>query len=196
MQDTAYQSILDDRVDLSLYDPPQSMIPDGFAANNCTVYLPRYYYDQTVKQIEWLREATGAMWPRTYAIPLDRSYVIEAYDTYSTQYRIVPGSYIWGWDISVASGTLTNVYINITDPCSQRSIFSSYVNASMLTSTRTWKRPRVLSRPYRVDSQGLIDIQIRNNSASDLILCYVLHVSEPSESLSGTVVPPQDLETL
>jgi hypothetical protein len=148
-----------------------------------------------VKQIEWLRSATDAMWPRQYAVPQTRT-AISAYETLSTQYRIVPGSYIWGWDITIVSGSINSVFINVTDPCAQRLLFSTYVNASILTSSSTAKRPRVIPRPYMIDGQGLIDIQIRNNSSSSVTLCFVLFASEPSQSLSGTVVAPTNLEYL
>lgn len=197
MQDTSYQSILPDRVDLSLYDPAQSMIPDGFAANATIRYLPRRYYAQTVKQIEWLRDATDAMWPRQFPVPEDLNTVIEPYGTYSTQLRMVTGAYIWGWDIAIlTSQTTADVFINVTDPCSQRSLFSTYINSAIATSSSKAKRPRVIPRPYRIDGNGLIDAQIKNNSSSNLQMTFVLFASEPSASLNGTVVPPTDLEYL
>lgn len=196
MQDTNFQTILPDRVDLSLYEPAQSMIPDGFANNATIQYLPKRYYAQCVKDIEWLRLATDAMWPRMYPVPEDVNTQIGAYLTYSTQYRMVPGAYIWGWDIVILSGSITNVYINVTDPCTQRSLFNTYVNASIATSSSNIRRPRVIPVPYRVDGQGLIDIQIKNNSASSLQCCFALMASEPSASLGGTLVPPGTLEEL
>lgn len=191
-----FQTILPDRVDLSLDIPAQSMIGDGFAMNANIRYLPKRYYDFSVKQLEWLRSAVGAMYPRQYPVPLVAGTAISAFSTYPEQYRITPGSWIWGWDMTVVSGTIGNVYVQMTDPCTKRQIWSSYVNAAMLTSSSNARRPRVLPHPYQIDSDGLIDIQIKNNSASDLVLTFCFMTAEPAGNLGGTIVPPDTVEVL
>ncbi len=182
------ETIYPDRVDIDSYDPGQSMVPDGFALDAyMRGMLPKRYRPNAIAALEWLRQSREIFFPRWYPTPIDSQTSIAAYDTFTFQHRVVPGAFIWGWNCVALTGTITNMYVLIVDHCTRQSIFQSYVNANMLRNTNAYNRPSLLPEPYKVESQGLIDVQIRNNSASAISLQFVLHVAEPTSAQAGQV---------
>lgn len=161
--------------------PSQSMIPDGFAYNGyLRGGLPFRYREDAVAAISWIRDSAGAWFPRWYATPNNYASTVAAWDTYAEQHRMVPGGVIFGWNLAVISGTVTNLFFQIVDPCSRHSIFQTFVGGNMLRNPTAIRRPFILQSPYQVTTQGLIDVQIRNNSNAAVQVQLVLHVAEPA----------------
>lgn len=173
------QIIKQDRVDLDGI-PAQSMIPDGLAMNGYTRGgLPMRYYEDAVAALSWIRDSAGMWFPRWYVTPTDYDTTIAAYDTAALQHQITPGGVIFGWNIAVISGSLTSLWVQLVDPCSRHSVYQYFVNANSLRNAAAYRRPFLLQNPYQIKAQGLLDVQIRNNSGTAIQVQHVLHVAEP-----------------
>jgi len=164
------------------------MIADGFGMNASTRALPKRYRAAAIANIGWIRRSAGKYFPKMYPVPTTAQQ-IPARGAFDQQLRMVPGSFIWGWDIallSTAGGvTLPNLYILIVDPCNRTSLFQTFVNASIITNTAASRRPFVMNHPYEVTSaQGFIDVQIRNNNNSAVSVQFLLLTAAPSEAAS------------
>lgn len=192
------ETILADRVDIDNYDPGYPMVPDGFAMQaSLRPGLPKRYRPDAVGALAWLREAREIYYPKWYVAPLDPAATIAAYDTYTQQTRMVPGAYIWGWQfIALGDATTGQFYVQLVDPCTRQSVFQSYVNAASMTNTNAWEVPRLLTQPYKIESQGLLDMQIRNNSATAAGCQLILHVAEPATTPTAKLPYGQSVEAV
>lgn len=178
--------ILPDRVEVDPYEPLQDMIPDGFGMNCHIRALPKMYRPAAVANMGWIRKAAGQYYPKMYATPTDPlANPVPLRGAYDQQHRMVPGSYIWGWDLRLITVQdvvipATDLFVNIVDPCLRRSIFQTWVSANMLRTSVAFRRPFVLNHPYEVTTQGLIDVQFRNNSDNNAYIQLVLFTAAPS----------------
>jgi len=185
------ETVLPDRVELNRQIPEQSMIPDGFAMNAyLRGALPKRYREAAVDSLSWVRQSAGVWFPRWYPTPTNYAYTIAAYDTYAQQHRITPGALIWGWNLAMITGTITNLFIQVVDPCSRHALFQFFASGnSFRNPTYANRRPGLLLSPYQVQAQGLIDVQIRNNSSSAVQVQFVLHCAEPGTPATGMSQP-------
>jgi hypothetical protein len=179
--------------------PVEKPINDGFLYSLSMVYQPIVYRASALAQMEVLRRAVGYR-VREYVVPNSGNNPIAAYSQLEQQVNTVAGAYLWGLTFSApfnASGNDPgNIYIQITDACTESPLFSDYVLASQFNAVAPsdangWNRrnPPLLAQPLLIGPPGLLDVELYN-SASVAIKCQlVLLMAEPC-------IPPKQVEEL
>lgn len=158
-------------------------IVDGFTLNAALLYLPKRFFPNALAQLDVLRRAANYR-PRWYCVPDDFNQPVAAYDTLQYQIQVVPGSYLWGMNWTVLDGELSDLYIQITDSCTEIPLGSDFqAGAAFRPSGASQLWPRILGQPRLILEPGLVNVEIANTQASSRQCQLLLHFAEPCQQL-------------
>lgn len=184
----------------------ENQILDGFSLNLNIRYLPYHYPAACLNQSSVLRRANlyRARW---IVQPDDLNTPIPAYDTFEGQVHIMPGSYLWGFQVTqFEAGTFilvaaADVIIQVTDACTGVPLFSDYMAGSGFSPFSAapgapadarcgmGMAPHLLTQPRLIMEPGLINIEIANRATTTTRCQLLLFFAEPC------VVLNEDLST-
>ena len=165
---------------------------DGFSLNAGLLYLPKRFFPNALAQLDVLRRAANYR-PRWYCVPDDFNEPIAAYDTLQYQIRVTPGSYLWGlnWtvlpteDPRVDEALISDLYVQITDSCSEIPLFNDFVcGAALRPSGATQLWPRILGQPRLIIEPALVNVEIANTRSHSRQCQLLLHFAEPCEVIT------------
>ena len=166
-------------------------IIDGFTLNAALLYLPKRFFPSALAQLDPLRRAENYR-PRWFCVPDDFNQPIAAYDTLQYQLQVVPGSYLIGMNWTVLDGENTDLYIQITDSCTEIPLGSDFQNGAAFRpsgAAQLW--PRILAQPRLILEPGLVNVEIANAQSSSRQCQLLLHFAEPcQEVFDQTGIPP------
>jgi hypothetical protein len=121
---------------------------DGFSLNLNIRYLPYHYTAAALSQSEVLRRANlyRARW---VVMPDDLNTPIPAYDTFEGQIKVVPGAYLWGFQVNQFNAAFALVAAAdaiIRCLATTRPVLGSPASARRWARTRTAASRRTYSR--------------------------------------------------
>lgn len=162
---------------------------DGFVYSLSMLYQPVVFRASALAQMEVLRRAVGYR-VREYCVPDQGDRPIAAYGQIEQQVNTMPGAYLWGLTFSAPFGEVSNpgseIYIQITDACTESPLFSDYALANQFTAVQGsdangWNRrnPPVLAQPLLIGPPALLDVEMYNSAAVAINCQLVLLVAEP-----------------
>lgn len=164
---------------------------DGFSLNLNIRYLPYHYTAACLSQSEVLRRANlyRARW---VVMPDDLNTPIPAYDTFEGQIKVVPGAYLWGFQVNqFEAGTFilvnpTDTIIQVTDACTGVPLFSDYASGAGFTNFSAAAAdahggiaPHLLTQPRLIMEPGLLNVEIANRAVTTLRCQLLLFFAEP-----------------
>lgn len=184
-----------------------SLPVDGYMLSDFRVINPWDWQAQVLQQATSIdiRKA-NLIQDKLYAFPDDQTIVIQAYQTYQRQVKVVPGSILWGIRYTEYDGTWNSVnpvtgLIQVTDTCTGRKLFSEFTFGKGFGMFRSGTPaivpivPSLLPSPHFFADPGSMSVEIANSSASDLRCQLVLHLVEPCLAMEqigdgdGSVAP-------
>ena len=162
---------------------------DGFVHSLSMLYQPTVFRASALAQMEVLRRAKGYR-VREYCVPDQERETIPAYSQVEQQVNTMPGAYLWGMTFSAPFGetadNAANIFIQVTDACTESPIFSDYALASHFAATPSsntngWNRrnPPIFAQPLLIGPPALLDVEIYNKAAVAVRCQLVLLVAEP-----------------
>ena len=164
---------------------------DGFLYSMTMLYQPVVYRASALAQLEVLRRAQGYR-VREYCVPDQglNDTTIPAFSQVEQQVNTMPGAYLWGLTFSApfgeAENIAENIYIQITDACTESPMFSDYALASQFQATPSsdangWNRrnPPLLAQPLLIGPPALLDVEMYNSLGVAVTCQLVLLVAEP-----------------
>ncbi len=160
-------------------------IIDGFSYSLTRVPAASSYYQNCVAQLDTLRRANGYHM-RVYNVPDDMDEPVAAFGSLEYQVRTQPGSYLWGlmFALTGVTGAVTNISIQITDACTESSLFSDYVLGSAFAEDTSGiginRPPCLMGKPFLVGAPGLLNVELKNNFTSNINCQLLLFMAEPS----------------
>lgn len=172
---------------------------DGFSLNLNIRYLPYHYYAACLTQSEVLRRANlyRARW---IVLPDDFNTPIPAYDTFEGQVKVVPGAYLWGFQLNQFNAAFALVaaadaIIQVTDACTGIPLFSDYAGGSGFstfsaapgTDAHGGVAPHLLTQPRLIMEPGLLNVEIANRAVTALRCQLLLCFSEPCVVLEDKI---------
>jgi hypothetical protein len=172
---------------------------DGFSLNLNIRYLPYHYPAACLTQSEVLRRANlyRARW---IVMPDDANTPIAAYDTFEGQVKVVPGAYLWGFqlnqfDAALALVAATDSIIQVTDACTGVPLFSDYSSGSGFSNfsaavgvdAHGGIAPHLLTQPRLIMEPGLLNIEIANRAVTTLRCQLLLCFAEPCVVLEDEI---------
>ena len=159
---------------------------DGFLLSASQLYLPTSFRASAFAQMETLRKAKG-YGPRVYLVPEQIIQPIPAQSQVEYQVRVQVGSYLWGMNLSVTAGSISNLTAMVTDACSEMPLFSDYVNGQNLTPVPSGvSRNPALTMCRPIGEPGTLNVEIYNSSVEDCTCQLALFVAEPCNP-TGTI---------
>jgi hypothetical protein len=178
-------------------DPMLKPIVDGFSYSLSRIPAAESYYQNCVANLDMLRRANGYR-ARWYNVPDDIDSPIPAFGQLEYQVRSQPGAYLWAimFALTAAGGgekdsaKATDLFVQITDACTETPILSDYARASVyaenLAGTGTNRPPCLLSQPYLLGDPALVNVEIYNKASTTRLCQLVLLFAEPE-------LPPNEL---
>jgi hypothetical protein len=168
----------------------KDQVLDGFSLNLNIRYLPYHYAAACLGQSGVLRRANlyRARW---IVQPDDLNTPIAAYDTFEGQVQVMPGSYLWGfqvtqYDAAFALVAATDAIVQVTDACTGVPLFSDYASGSgfspfsaMVGDFHGGVAPHLLTQPRLIMEPGLINVEIANRAVTAMRCQLLLCFSEP-----------------
>jgi hypothetical protein len=180
--------------DTSISEVP---IVDGFTHSVSMLLLPTTYRALVVAQMETLRRASNYQF-KMYSAPDSSNATIPAYSQNEYLVKMRPGTLVWGMWMSVVTGSLKQVYVEVTDMDTGTPFISDYEISQMLSSllnpapARVFERyPFLLSEPRLVSGSGQITIETYNSSSGVLTVQLVLFCAEPVPTADPCADPGQ-----
>ena len=166
-------------------------IIDGFSLNAALLSLPKRFFPNALAQLDVLRRAANYR-PRWYCVPDDFSNPIPAYDTLQYQLQVAPGSYLWATNWTVLDGENSDLWIQITDSCTEIPLGSDFqCGAAFRPTGATQLWPRIFGQPRLILEPGLINVEIANTQSSSRQCQLLLHFAEPCLEIEDqTGIPP------
>ena len=169
--------------------PVEKPVNDGFLYSLSMLYQPVVYRASALAQMEVLRRAVGYR-VREYVVPNSGNNPIPAYSQYEQQVNTLPGAYLWGLTFSApfadTANDPENIYIQITDACTESPLFSDYTLASMFNAVAPsdangWNRrnPPLLAQPLLIGPPALLDVEMYNRGSAAITCQLVLLMAEP-----------------
>lgn len=173
---------------------------DGFSQNLNIRYLPYHYFAACLTQSEVLRRANlyRARW---VVQPDDLNTPIPAYDTFEGQVKVVPGSYLWGFQVcefnaAFVAVAAANTIVQVTDACTGIPLFSDYTagsgfspfSAAVALDARGGIAPHLLTQPRLIMEPGLLNVEIANRSVATLRCQLLLCFAEPCVVLEDEAI--------
>jgi hypothetical protein len=174
-------------------------IQDGFLLN--PAWTPNPYDAQVLAlgQLDTVRRAN--LYQSKWLVLPEQGAAIDAYDTYEFDAAVVPGSILWGWQLSQidASGTVlssTDALLRLTDACTGYRLLDDFVSCGALSayySTATQSErgrivPWLLADPYMFVSPGRLFVEVSNMSAAAINARLILFFAEPCDMSNVSVV--------
>jgi len=166
-------------------------ILDGFALNLNIRYLPYHYPAACLGQSGVLRRANlyRARW---IVQPDDANTPIAAYDTFEGQVQVMPGSYLWGFQLNqldalFALVAAADVIFQITDACTGVPLLSDYgsgagfssFGAALGVDFHGGVAPHLLTQPRLIMAPGLLNVEIANRAVTAMRCQLLLFFAEP-----------------
>lgn len=139
---------------------------DAFTLWSLLRGFPRYN-EMAVAQLDPLRRANSYKL-KIIAIPevnpeSSSGTVIPAFNRYQYQFRVAPGSWVYGLAANLSLPT------KISTSCSGGPINMEFVGMSMANGFSARQPIMLLDQPLCVLGDGLVDVDIANNTAEDVL---------------------------
>lgn len=163
---------------------PLPNIIDGFSINSALLYLPKRFWPNALAQLDVIRRAANLR-PRWVVVPDDFNQPIAAYDTLQYQLQVVPGSYLWAFNFTVLDGETNDLWIQVTDSCTEIPLGSDFQAGSAFRpsgASALW--PRLLGQPRLILEPGLVNVEIANTTGESRTCQLLLHFAEPCQEIT------------
>lgn len=161
----------------------QPSIIDGFSYDQKLLPVLHHFRTHAVAQMATLRQANGYQM-QWLVMPDDDRRVLPAYETIEHQQSVPPGSWIWGFNVTVVSAgvnTPINLSILVEDEGSGQKWFSDFVRGNEFGLQRiagdNGRAPGLLPQPFPVMEPGRINVIFANNSTAAINIQLVLNVA-------------------